>query len=353
MTASGVLSGITRWAVEEGTALAVLQTLPDACVQTCVTSPPYFGLRSYLPADHPAKALEMGSEPTLAEFVAALVGVLAEVRRVLRDDGTLWLNLGDSYEGSFGSAGRQGASGQMAGRAVVSSRIARRAIEGAGGAVRPGAVRPGAVRPKCLMGVPWRVAFALQDDGWTLRSEIIWYKLNPMPESVEDRPTKAHEHLFLLSKRPTYYYDADAIREPHQDLAGGPERFGDLGQRNAAKKVDQAGLARSRQVSKVAPAEGYHPLGRNARTVWSMPSAPFSGAHFATFPPALPRRCILAGSRVGDVVLDPFCGSGTTGLVADAHQRRFIGIELNPASAEMARDRIRAEGAPLFSQVAP
>lgn len=341
-----VLAGDRRWCVAMGHTLDVLRTLPDACVQTCVTSPPYWGLRSYLPAGHADKAMEMGSEPTLAGFVSSLVAVLSEVRRVLRDDGTLWLNLGDSYAGSFGSAGRQGATGQMADRAIVTSRIAQRQIRDANGDARP---KDSGLPDKNLIGVPWRVAFACQDAGWILRSEIIWLKLNPLPESVTDRPTKAHEHVFLLSKSERYLYNADAIREPHADMAGGPERFGAKGQANDAVKKDGAGLARSRQVSKVAPAEGYNPLGRNARTVWTIPSSPFPEAHYATFPPELPRRCILAGSNVGDVVLDPFCGSGTTGAVADGHQRRFVGIELDERSVEMARRRILREGAPLFS----
>jgi DNA modification methylase len=318
-----------------------LPTLPDRSVQTCITSPPYFGLRDY-DCDG-----QIGLEPTPREFVDTMVQVFREVRRVLRDDGTLWLNLGDSYAGSWGSQGRQGNTGQMAGRSVADvrerSKINAARIEAgiyAKKQTRTGSIPEGSgLKPKDLMGIPWRVAFALQDDGWYLRQDIIWSKPNPMPESVRDRCTKAHEYLFLLSKSARYYFDADAIAEPATGEAPGnkaPTKGGREYEDGAIEHRTAANL---------------HHIGardtRNKRSVWTIPTQPFKEAHFATFPPALVEPCIRAGSRPGDTVLDPFLGAGTTALVAEREGRQWIGCELNPDYAAIAERRLRGVQKPL------
>jgi DNA modification methylase len=314
----------------------VLSTLDAGSVQTCVTSPPYFGLRDY------GVAGQIGLESTPDAFVAEMVAVFREVKRVLRDDGTLWLNLGDSYAGSWGAQGRQGASGQMADRSVVQARsIAAHPQK----MTQTGSMKnlPG-LKPKDLIGIPWRVAFALQTDGWYLRSDIIWHKPNPMPESVTDRPTKSHEYLFLLAKSERYYYDSGAIAEPavkagqviHAYGSGAKDRA-DVSETNDRRT--RIGLANWNQPC---------PETRNRRSVWTVATQPYSGAHFATFPPALIEPCILAGSKRGDTVLDPFGGAGTTGLVADRLGRDALLIELNPEYAAMARTRIDGD-APLFA----
>jgi len=304
-----------------GDALDVLRGIPSASVQCCVTSPPYWGLRDY------QVECQFGLEKTPGEYVEKLVAIFREVRRVLRDDGTCWVNLGDSYAASSKGSG------------------VRRSIQ----PTNPGSfysvsfdLAECGLKPKDLVGIPWMSAIGLRTDGWYLRAEIIWAKDNPMPESVLDRPTREHEQIFLLSKSDTYFYDADAIRE--KVSASTIKRFGDTRRRRPNGQPTY---------EKIGGAEmcGVHPNGRNARSVWAIASQPFPEAHFATFPEEIPRRCILAGSHPGDVVLDPFCGSGTTCLVADAHQRRFIGIELNPEYAEMARRRVFREGAPLFTGV--
>lgn len=254
-----------------------LKELPDRSVHCCVTSPPYWGLRDY------GEAGQIGLEQSPEEYVAELVAVFREVWRVLRDDGTLWLNLGDSYAGNNSRASNNGRAGFGNPRDGVFERI------GDG------------LKTKDLVGIPWRVAFALQADGWYLRQDIIWHKPNPLPESVKDRCTKAHEYIFLMSKSPRYYFDYEAIREPTIDLQ------------------DK----------------------RNRRDVWTVPIKPFTGAHFATFPTDLITPCILAGCPDGGVVLDPFFGAGTTGLVAQSLKRGWVGCELNPVYAEMALKRIK------------
>jgi len=289
--------------------------LPDGMAQACVTSPPYYALRNY------GCAGQIGLEETPDAYVARLVEVFREVRRVLRDDGTLWLNLGDSY-----------ASGGRKSRDPGHSKM-HPAFDGdefADG-LRP--VDPPGIKPKDLLGIPWMVAFALRADGWYLRSAIVWHKPNPMPESVRDRPTSAYEHVFLLSKRASYYYDAAAIGEP-------AER-GDAGSRFDQGKTAQHQLERQASGTRVDDGR------RNARSVWSIATQPYSGAHFATMPPALAERCIKAGSKPGDMVLDPFGGAGTTGLVADRLGRSATLIELNPEYARLARERITAD-APLL-----
>ena len=297
----------------------MLHTLDAGSVQTCVTSPPYFGLRDY---GHDG---QIGLEPTPDEFVTALVAVFREVRRVLRDDGTVWLNLGDSYA-------------RDAGPEKTQSIAASRDVYDPNPRGNKTRLRGSGVKPKDLLGIPWMVAFALRADGWYLRSDIIWSKPNPMPESVTDRPTKAHEYLFLLSKSARYFYDADAVREAHE--TSGPKR-----ERGTEPSQGRANLQQAQQ------AGVYHENGRNRRSVWTVATQPFPGAHFATFPPKLIEPCILAGSRPGDVVLDPFAGSGTTGMVALRHGRSFVGCELNPEYVELARNRIISD-APLLNGMA-
>lgn len=441
------------WRIIVGDALTSLRELPNESVQTCITSPPYFGLRDYGTAkweggapecEHEPRAAsrstraaggltggkatvdagtvqrdchcgarrvdsQIGLEPTPDEFVAALVGVFREVRRVLRDDGTLWLNLGDSY------ATAQSSDNRSADERAKSSTLGPKR-DGLGGdnaghrsvsfTPRP---RHHGVKTKDLLGIPWMVAFALRADGWYLRSDIIWAKPNPMPESVTDRPTKAHEYLFLLAKGPRYFYDAEAIREDNAESS-----LADLARRGQISKSagngeTACGYGGASRVAQIGN-------GRNRRSVWTVATHPYAGAHFATFPPKLIEPCVLAGSshqgcgecgapwqpkvertpmvvtpseRVqtrdpaesrtatsgtmtqaptsqvvgwqptcdhGDgsgrcVVLDPFAGAGTTGLVALRRGRSFIGCELNPTYAEMARERIRQD-APLFNVAA-
>jgi DNA modification methylase len=307
-----------------------LAELPDESVHCVVTSPPYFGLRDY------GVAGQIGLEPTPAEFVAVMVEVFREVRRVLRKDGTLWLNLGDSYHGN----GLSGGDGSKAFGGTRPDKIARQSNLKSVSAPK----RESGVKPKDLLGIPWRVAFALQADGWYLRQDIIWAKPNPMPESVTDRCTKAHEYLFLLSKSARYHYDAEAIAEAFADErqgasgvnSGVPEQYAD-----AAGRGGDQGLSAFRGDGKA---------GRNRRSVWTVATQPFKEAHFATFPPDLIKPCIKAGCPKGGTVLDPFGGAGTTGLVADRLQRDAILIELNPAYAVMMTERI-TDDAPLFTDV--
>lgn len=294
-----------------------LREMPDDLAQTCVTSPPYWGLRDY------GEAGQIGLEPTPDDYVARVVEVFREVRRVLRDDGTLWLNLGDSY--NTAPAGNTKPSG-----------FSQTPSRWDGGAVKyeRGVTNANGLKPKDLVGIPWRVAFALQADGWYLRSDIIWAKPNPMPESITDRPTKSHEYVFLLSTQPRYYYDHKAIREPLV---------------STAKQYSMA--AESVRENHAYGAVGGRPLGpksfqnvpeaRNARTVWQIATRPYAEAHFAVFPTDLPERCIKAGSREGDTVLDPFMGSGTTAWVARHLGRKAVGCELNAEYVEIAARRLR------------
>lgn len=282
----------------------VLKTFPDKSVNCCITSPPYFGLRDY---GHEG---QIGLEETPEQFVAQMVAVFREVRRVLRDDGVLWLNLGDSYNGSC--ANNSGNNGYNDGRKNRRERFSTGGLVG--------------LKPKDLIGIPWMVAFALRADGWYLRQDIIWHKPNPMPESVTDRCTKAHEYIFLLSKSERYWYDADAIAEK-AEIKKGIRVFG-------AKVQD--GTMRQ-DIGRTFTDNGK----RNRRSVWTVPTAPYSEAHFATYPPDLIRPCVLAGCPEGGVVLDPFFGSGTTGQVSLEYGRKFVGIELNPEYARLAERRIR------------
>ena len=297
--------------VECGDSRDVLPTLDAESVQCCVTSPPYFGLRNY------GVDGQIGLEETPAAYVENIVAVFREVWRVLRADGTLWLNIGDSYN----AAGRVG-HGTRNGCKQGTNRAS---------AAKADNCRPSVdeLKPKDLIGIPWRVAFALQADGWYLRSDTIWHKPNPMPESVSDRPTKSHEYIFLLTKSEHYHYDADAIAEPTVcDRMRGPALHGDLISTNG-----NSGLAR-------------RPLAetRNKRSVWTVPTTAYREAHFATFPPDLIRPCILAGCPVGGIVLDPFGGSGTTGMVAYENARSAIVIELNQDYVKLIKERLRTTG---------
>ena len=335
-----------------GDCIESMRTLQDQSIHTCVTSPPYFGLRDY------GMAGQIGLEETPAEFIARLVEVFREVRRVLRNDGTLWVNMGDTYASIAGGY----APGGSAGKHDMVSQATR-------GAVLRGKRRapPTGLKQKDLMGVPWRLAFALQDDGWYLRQDIIWHKPNPMPESTRDRCTKAHEYLFLLSKSPRYYYDQDAIKEPvalssitrmAQDLeqqrgsdrvpgkSNGPMKAvrskRDSFKRDDSKR-EQPIPGQSLGTHRPGREESDWPLDtRNKRSVWTVPTQGFKGAHFATFPPDLIRPCILAGAPLGGTVLDPFGGAGTTAVVSMQEGRKSILCELNPEYAAMADRRIAA-----------
>ncbi len=336
----------------------LMRAMPEKSVQCCVTSPPYFGLRDY------GVEGQIGLESTPGEFVAAMVEVFREVRRVLKDDGTLWLNLGDSYA----SGGRKT---RDPGRSKIHPSYEGDAYQEG---LRPS--EPPGIKPKDLIGIPWRVAFALQADGWYLRQDIIWHKPNPMPESVRDRCTKAHEYIFLMSKSERYFYDQEATKEPAvaSDLGamgGGAQRLPDGSNANGGRNFrghlpgnkshkgtnayhDGAEEHRTKEglvrYSTKVNADPSLMLTRNKRSVWSITTKPFKEAHFATFPPDLPEICIKAGSREGDTVLDPFGGAGTTGLVANRLGRNAILTELNPEYAAMARRRIEGD-APLLAQV--
>jgi len=273
------IAGIKESAIFLGDAQILLKSFPANFFRCCVTSPPYWGLRDY------GAEGQIGAEEEPASYIQRLVAVFEEVRRILTEDGTLWLNIGDSYT-----------SGNRAYRAPDRKNPVR--------AMTYRAPTPAGLKSKDLVGIPWRLAFALQEAGWYLRSDIIWEKPNCMPESVRDRPTRAHEYVFLLTKSPKYYYNSKNITEPN---------------------------------------------GRNRRSVWSIPTEPFLGAHFATFPPKLVEPCILAGSQPGDWVIDPFFGSGTVGAVCEQQRRRYVGIELNPDYVQLAVKRIQGTQRLLFT----
>jgi DNA modification methylase len=334
-----------------GDALTELRKLPADSVHCVVTSPPYFGLRDY------GVAGQIGLEPTPDAYVAVMVEVFREVRRVLRKDGTLWLNLGDSY--AAGPMTQRENDGERSGTTLNGR---RGHVDNVVMAQRRAAV-PAGLKPKDLIGIPWRVAFALQADGWYLRQDIIWAKPNPMPESVTDRCTKAHEYLFLISKSARYHYDAEAIAEAltessvarlaqDVDSQQGSERV--PGKTNGTMKAVSGayGHGAGRNDGDRHPSGGWTTgeTKRNRRSVWTVATQPFAQAHFATFPPDLIEPCIKAGCPKGGTVLDPFGGAGTTGLVADRLQRDAILIELNPAYAAMAESRILGD-APLFVEM--
>ena len=313
-----------------GDALDMLRTLPDKSVHCCVTSPPYWGLRDY------GIAGQIGLEVSPSAYAAALVPVFEEVRRVLRDDGTLWLNLGDSYIGYHGNKNASGPAPSDKPGYRENMRLTSVGADGLGN--------------KNLVGIPWRMAFALQDAGWILRSDIIWHKPNPMPESVKDRPTRAHEYLFLLSKSQRFYPHTGAGRDPaagFMALEPGGSRYSF---RRAHSKRAQ-GPANHTQGTHRPNRDDTRYCGptRARRSVWTIPTRPFPEAHFATFPPDLIRPCILAGCPAGGIVLDPFFGSGTVGQVCVEEGRKLIGIEINPEYVAMAERRV-AEARPRGPQ---
>ena len=304
-----------------------LQEIEANSVQTVITSPPYWGLRDY------GNDGQLGLESTPQEFVKNLCQVFDEVWRVMKQDGTLWLNLGDSYASSRDS------------KAVPDSLRSGNETSVAKAANRnPENLRNAGLKHKDLVGIPWRVAFALQERGWYLRQDIIWAKPNVMPESVRDRCTKSHEYLFLLTKQPRYYYDHIAIKEPVAAVSLQRAKSGWKTDRPSAKlgkegiDVEEMGI------------RFVNPEGRNKRDVWFIPTGSFKGAHFAVMPEKLVEPCILAASKEGDTVLDPFTGSGTVAVVALRHRRNFVGVELNPEYAAIAEKRI-TESSPLFNEV--
>lgn len=292
----------------QGDALSVLKTLPAESVQCCVTSPPYYGLRDY------GEEGQLGLEDTPEQFISALADIFDEVKRVLKHDGTLWVNIGDSYAGSGKvPAGNLGKAHDE--RNMTKAKIKRANV-------------PYECKPKDLIGVPWMLAFELRRRGWYLRQDIIWHKPNPMPESVTDRCTKSHEYIFLLSKSPSYYYDGEAIKEP---------------------TVTHDTHLRDRNSTRLNNVPGRSKMGglthndydkRNKRDVWSVQTKPYSGAHFATYPEELILPCILAGSKKGDTILDPFNGAATTGVVCLKNEREYIGIELNPEYVKLSESRL-------------
>lgn len=346
--------------IYQGDILQVLKTWPDSFVQCVVTSPPYWGLRDY------GVEGQIGLEKTPEEYVSKIVNVFREIRRILTTDGILWINLGDSYA----SHGKNRSPEQAVAKSTLCNLRGQRSI------LKQQSKLGGKLKPKDLVGIPWRVALALQSDGWYLRSDVIWSKPNPMPESVQDRPTKAHEYIFLLTKSNRYFYDAASIREPmklsslqrlSQDI---DDQFGSdranggtktNGRMKAVTRKDlpetqkKLGLFRDKQRGHSRRHAGFNErwdsmtreeqmaLGSNRRSVWNIPTEGIPEAHFATFPEDIPMLCIKSGSRESDIVLDPFLGSGTVAVVAKRLKRRWVGIELNPAYIEIANRRISYE----------
>lgn len=309
------MSGATPYYRDEqvtlllGDALEQLRTLRDSSVDCIVTSPPYYGLRDY------GTPGQYGLEPTPAAYVETIRALFSEARRVLADDGTLWLNLGDSY-----ASGGRTSYDTRGGDTRANGYAAQRA--------------PSELPGKNLLGIPWRTAFALQDDGWLLRNEIIWHKTNAMPESIKDRLSTRHEHLFLFAKASRYGFDLDPIREPHTMR---PQR-----RPRGHKERQKLGVLPAQTYStsqREDPGVDGHPLGRNPGDVWSIPTRPYPAAHFAVFPIDLPLRCIKAGCRPGGTVLDTFSGSGTTGAAARQLGRKYVGIDLNAAYHDLAKER--------------
>lgn len=395
LTSADVIAGNALWSCEESDALSFARSLPDACVNSCVTSPPYFGLRDYgtarwdggepdcdhaipndapngnkgQPTSHPGRHAsrfctkcgafridqQMGMEETPEKYVAGIVELFREVRRVLREDGTLWLNIGDSYANDAKWGGSTG--GKHA-----------KAIHGDTGVGRQ--KQNTGLKPKDLIGIPWMLAFALRADGWYLRSDIIWAKPNPMPESVTDRPTKSHEYVFLFSKAERYYYDAAAIAEPCTDSTmlriAQPNLKNQKGSDRVPGKTNGPMKAVVRKPSGGASfgKQNHDPTGtgaqsrtyerpvyqtRNKRSVWTINTKSYKGAHFATMPLELAQTCIRAGCPAGGIVYEPFTGSGTTLGAAVSNGRRAIGCELNPDYIELCKQRMANVTPPLFT----
>lgn len=326
-----------NWEIRQGDALERLREMADESVHCVVTSPPYYGLRDY------GVAGQIGLEKSPEEYIARMVEVFREVRRVLRGDGTLWMNMGDSYASSEG-------------KRKVGDKVGDKQSTNGGSMGVPSRGGNG-FKPKDLMGMPWRLALAMQADGWYLRCDIIWHKPSPMPESVTDRPTKAHEYIFLMSKSQNYYYDAEAIKEP---VAGGAHARGN-GVNPKAKvptgwdtgkggHTALTGRYKNKQNESFSGAVAELVTSRNKRSVWTVASEGFSDVHFATFPPKLIEPCILAGCPEGGLVLDPFSGAGTTVMTALRLGRNGVGIELSEEYCEMSRRRI-VDDAPLFNSL--
>lgn len=315
--------------VLHGDALQVLKTLPDCKFHTCITSPPYYNLR-----DYSAGLYEIGHEATPEQYIERLVDVFAEVRRVLREDGTLWLIIADSYAVK---SGKQPPTNTRNSYGHTAKRV------------------PVGLKEKDLIGIPWMLAFALREAGWYLRQDIIWQKSNCMPESVKDRCTSSYEHIFLLSKSPKYYFNAEAISEPIAESSAKRYAQDIKTQRGSLRQPGKAAPMKAAlprfggqkygedhsQESRTKSGNVYTPSGRrNKRDVWTISTAHFTGAHFATFPPKLVETCLLAGCPIDGITLDPFAGSGTTGIVSASCGRDFLGIELNAEYVEMANKRI-------------
>lgn len=299
-----------------------LKRLPDKSVQTVVTSPPYWGLRDY------GVENQIGLEHSPSAFIEELCLVFDEVCRVLKDDGTLWVNLGDSYASKHATGTTDGETGWKHGD------LSKDYQARAGGAGKDG------LKVKDIVGIPWRFAFAMQERGWYLRQDIIWHKPNPMPESVTDRCTKAHEYIFLLTKNANYYFDHIAIKEAANTEPKARDKNAE------GYQADYVGGERFSPGERVYGADGL----RNKRSVWSVTTSRYKDAHFATYPPELILPCILAGSKDNDLVLDPFSGSGTTGEVALKHNRNYIGLELNPEYAKLSEKRL-TEAAGMLAEV--
>jgi DNA modification methylase len=336
-----------------------LAELPDESVNCCVSSPPYYALRSYLPDNHPSKALEIGLEETPQHYVERLVAVFREVRRVLRDDGTLFLNLGDSYAGSWGAQSREHAGKHAPNVSAISANQVRAASRKATGTGR--IPRGTDLKPKDLMGIPWEVSFALRADGWWLRDAIVWAKPNGMPGSQEDRCTSSYEMIFMLSKSADYWSDFDAIKTPPRESSmarlaqdvqaqAGSHRANGGGKSNGPMRAVGGGKQRGHGRRHAGFNERCDAMSREEqqakpammRNVWFVSPASFSQAHYAVMPDEIARRCILAGCPYGGTVLDPFGGAGTTGLVASRLGREAILIELSETNAAMAQRRLKA-----------
>mgnify|MGYP001559023733 FL=1 len=302
-----------------GDCRVILTTLPEKYFDCCVTSPPYWGLRDYNVED------QLGLEDLPDSYVQNLVEVFREVRRVLRDDATLWLNLGDCYAGGGNYRGVHSL------QTLTAKQRSNRGSQGLSQVLGPAGKKYG-LAAKQLIGIPWRVAFALQQDGWWLRSDIIWAKPNCMVESIRDRPTRSHEYIFLLAKSQKYYYDYESVKEPAIHEGRVVKKYSADARNGTSQDPRYTGFLKHDTLIR----------GRNRRDVWAVTVKPFKGAHFATFPPDLIEPCILAGSRKGGTVLDPFAGAGTTLLVANTHGRNAIGIELNKDYVSLAEKRLRS-----------